>query len=179
MNGSIKLLLYILFVAAIFLFVQDRFNIFDIGFSNTISKEEEVDKEQKKDGKESMELYNEDGKTILVTVEIADTESSRIAGLSGRRNLGDYEGMLFIMDSEGISGFWMKDMYLGLDIIYIDEKGFIVDIKENLKPCEINYCPTVYSKEPFKYVLEVNDGFSESNRVRVGNSVIFNISSMD
>ncbi|MDX9739000.1 MAG: DUF192 domain-containing protein [Candidatus Dojkabacteria bacterium] len=179
MNGSIKLLLYILFVAVIFLFVQDRFNIFDIDFRDSGGNEEDVGEEKTEGERESVELYNEDGKTILVTVEVADTELLRMTGLSGRRNLGDYEGMLFIMDSEAISGFWMKDMYIGLDIIYIDSKGFIVDIKENLKPCEVNYCPTVYSNEPFKYVLEVNEGFSESNRVRVGNSVIFNISSMD
>ena len=178
MNGSIKLLLYILFVAVIFLFVQDRFNIFDIGFSDSGSKEEEVD-EKKVENTESMELYNEDGKTVLVTVEVADTELLRMTGLSGRRTLGDYEGMLFIMQSESIAGFWMKEMYIGLDIIFIDSKGFIVDIKENLKPCEENYCPSIYSNEPFKYALEVNEGFSESNRVRVGNSVIFNISSMD
>lgn len=178
MNGSIKLLLYIIFVAVIFLFVQDRFNIFDVDFRDTGSKEK-VEEEKEVDGVESVELYNEDGKSVLVTVEVADTELLRMTGLSGRRNLGDYEGMLFIMESEAISGFWMKDMYIGLDIIYIDSKGFIVDIKENLKPCEENYCPTVYSNEPFKYVLEVKEGFSEINRVRVGNSVIFNISSMD
>ena len=95
MNGFIKLLLYILFVAVIFLFVQDRFNIFDIDFRDTERKEEKTVEEEEK--KESIELYNEDGKTVLVTVEVADTDFLRMTGLSGRKNLGDYEGMLFIM----------------------------------------------------------------------------------
>jgi len=86
--------------------------------------------------------------------------------------------MLFVMEKEEISPFWMKDMLISLDMLFIDSEGFIVDIKEGLKPCESIYkCPNIYSGAPFKYVLEVNSGFVRINRVVVGNSMIFNISS--
>lgn len=173
-----KILLYIFFVFVIFYFVQDKFSIFDIKF---VDKEEKVEQsdEQKEESESTVELYNSDGKSLIVTVEVADTNAQRLQGLSGRRYLGDYEGMFFIMDTEGYSGFWMKDMYIPLDIIFIDSDGFIVDIHENLQPCVPTSCPTVMSSDVFKYALEVNAGFAESNRVGIGNTVLFHISSTD
>ncbi|MGI6423010.1 MAG: DUF192 domain-containing protein [Candidatus Dojkabacteria bacterium] len=176
MNSSLKILLYIFFVVAIFYFVQEKFHIFDIRVSDRKEGVERVN--ESKDG-EKMEVYNRDGNPILVSVDIADTASKRMQGLSGRQNLGDYEGMLFIMDDEGFSSFWMKEMLIPLDILFIDSKGFIVDIKENLQPCEGNICPAINSNEKFKYALELNAGFAEQNRVEIGNSCIFEISSSD
>ncbi len=176
MKNSIKVLLYIFFVVIIFIFVQERFDIFDISFKGEDQKKEEGEEEEKKD-ENIVEIYNEEGNTILVRVDIADDNEERRLGLSGRRNLGDYEGMLFIMNKEELSSFWMKDMLISLDMIFIDSKGFIVDIKEGLKPCEKTSCPNIYPSSPFKYVLEVNSGFSRLNRVVVGNSIVFNISS--
>ena len=160
MNSQLKLILYILLVVSIFYFIQNKFSIFDIKLSDN-----------------TVEIFNSDGKTIIVNVELADTVLARSNGLSGRKELGEYNGMLFIMDEEDISPFWMKDMYITLDMIFIDSRGYVVDIKENLSICESDYCPNILSEKPFKYVLEVNGNFCLSNRVGVGNTVIFNISS--
>jgi len=182
MSAPIKLLLYIFFVVTIFIFVQQNFSLFDIQFDSDLTEEKNQSLEEGQDiekGNNTLEVYNEDGNPVIVNVEVADTEVTRRIGLSGRKSLGDYSGMLFVMDKEEISGFWMKDMYISLDMIFIDSEGFIVDIKENLMPCNTNNCPNIYSNVAFKYVLEVNSGFVESNRVGIGNSVMFNISSMD
>jgi uncharacterized protein len=178
MSGNIKLLLYIFFVVVIFLFIQDRFSIFDISFSNSKDKQVKNNEEEVVE-KEMVEIINVNGNSILVSVEIADDYMTRAVGLSGRRALGDYEGMLFVMEEVGTEPFWMKDMLMSLDMIFINENGVIVDIKEGLPPCEANFCPYVISEEPFLYVLEVNGGFSKTNYIQVGNTMIFNISSMD
>jgi len=109
---------------------------------------------------------------IRVDVDIADTDVERSRGLSGRKYLGDYEGMLFVYESEVSNPFWMKDMLIPLDIIFIDNDDFIVDIKENQQPCEENYCPSISSSEPFQYVLEVNSGFCEENSIEEGYRVV-------
>ena len=83
------------------------------------------------------------------------------------------------MDTESTHSFWMKDMLISLDLIFIDSRGYIVDIFDYQKPCEEDYCPSIQSPYASKYVLEVRDGFAEINRVEVGNAVIFNISSED
>jgi len=175
MSNSLKILLYLFFVFAIFYFVQDRFNIFDIKLVDEEESTEEV--EEKAEEESSVEIYNQDGKSLIVKVEIANTNEERMQGLSGRKYLGDYEGMLFIMDTVGGSSFWMKDMFIPLDILFIDEEGFIVDIHEDMQPCEPGYCPNITSSDVYKYALEVNAGFCKENRVGVGNTVLFNISS--
>ena len=155
--------------------MQDKFNIFDIKLVEEKENANEV--EQKAEEESFVEIYNQDGKSLIVSVEVADTNAERVQGLSGRKYLGDYEGMLFIMDSVSGSSFWMKDMYIPLDILFIDEKGFIVDIHEDMQPCEPGYCPNITSSDVYKYALEVNAGFCKENRVGVGNTVLFNISS--
>lgn len=174
MNGQIKILLYIGFVFAILYFVQDKYSIFDISFNKPNENKEEKSEELIT---KSVEILNSDGQKIYTEIEIADTPELRKQGLSGRDVLGDYQGMLFIFDSEGEYSFWMKDMNFSLDLIYIDYRGYIVDIKKDVPPCTESECISFKPSKAFKYVLEVNGGFSDINRVEVGNAVIFNISS--
>lgn len=172
MNAQLKLLLYISLVAGILYFIQQKYNIFEISFEKKESKQEESENFVPK-----VEILNEDETTIIVEVEIADANELRALGLSGRKELGDYQGMLFIMDEQDVQSFWMKDMEIELDLIYINIQGNIVDIFENQKPCTPTFCPTIQSPYESKYILEVIGGFVETNRVEVGNEVVFNISS--
>lgn len=111
----------------------------------------------------------------LVNVEVANTESSREKGLGGRNSLAENSGMLFVFDSKGVTvGFWMKDMLIPLDMIWISE-GKVVKIDKNI-PAPAAGIPddklTVYNPgQPVDYVLEVNAGFSDKNNIKVGDSV--------
>ena len=107
-----------------------------------------------------------------INVQIADTIKTRADGLSGREQLADNEGMLFIFPYSGKHGFWMKDMNFNLDIIWIkDDK--IIAISENVqKPKTKNWSEldTVYPPEDVNIVLEVNSGFSGANNLKIGDS---------
>ncbi len=172
MNTQIKILLYIALVVGILYFIQTKYSLFDISFNKNKQEKEEIDQENNVNG---LEILNSDGQKIYVEVEIANTPQLRQTGLSGRNELGDYQGMLFIFDTEGEYSFWMKDMNIPLDIIYIGYSSYIVDIKENQQPCEQSSCPYIPVSVPFKYVLEVNSGFIQTNRIDIGNAVIFDI----
>jgi uncharacterized protein len=186
MNNQLKLLLYIVFIVGVLFYLQDSFDLIDIAFvDNEKASQEKVD-DTEKDGdeeetiiKEDKENYAEisvgDGEVIRVDVEVADTEALRALGLSNRKYLGDYSGMLFVFDEKVGVPFWMKETLINLDIIFIDEKGFVVDIKENNEPCTDVHCPQIVSKEPFKYVLEVKGGFCEINDVEVGQSITIHL----
>jgi len=170
MNAQIKLLLYISLVVGILYFIQQKYDIFEISFDKKEEKQEENESSISK-----VEILNQEDTVIIVEVEIADTKELRALGLSGRKELGDYQGMLFIMDEEDTHSFWMKDMEIELDLLYINTQGKIVDIFENQKPCTSTFCPTIQSPYESKYILEVIGGFVETNRIDVGNEVIFNI----
>ncbi len=93
-------------------------------------------------------------KTILV--EIADTPEERAQGLSGRAGLPAGHGVLFVFDSHGLYGFWMKEMNFSIDIIWLSEEFQVIDIARSVSP---NTFPHVfYPPRPVKYVLETNPG---------------------
>jgi len=108
-------------------------------------------------------------KNIPILVTVADTEIKRERGLSGRNELKENEGMLFVFKSLDISGFWMKDMKFSIDIVWIRENK-IVSIEKNVSP---NSFPNVfYPSEPASLVLELPSGFCDAHGVLVGDSLI-------
>ncbi len=95
----------------------------------------------------------------LSVIEIADTNVKREQGLSGRTDISDEYGMLFVFPKAERYGFWMKDMHFAIDIIWVSEEGSIVGITENVSP--ETYPAVFYPPSPVPYVLEVRGGLSE------------------
>ena len=110
--------------------------------------------------------------TISIVTEIADTPQERTTGLSGRTELTDGTGMLFVFNKKDYYSFWMKDMKFPIDIIFIDDST-VVDLFENtLPPQNINSELSVYKpKSPGNYVLEVNGGTASKNNLKIGDKI--------
>ena len=85
-----------------------------------------------------------------------------------RENLPEDQGMLFIFDREGTYSFWMMNMKIHLDMIWLDSDGKVVHIVEDAAPCidaaHTSLC-TFSPDEPAKYVLEVNSGFVQQHGI--------------
>lgn len=84
--------------------------------------------------------------------ELADTQEKRIQGLSGRRDVPANYGLLFVFESAGRPGFWMKDMYVAIDMIWLSEDGTVLGIEEAVAP--ETYPEVFYPPAPVRYVLE-------------------------
>ena len=108
-----------------------------------------------------------------VEVGLAATLKSQTQGLSGRKSLGENEGMLFVFDHAGVYPFWMKDMNFAIDIIWLDENYRVVYIKKNAEPS--SYPETFSPEMEAKYVLEVVAGFSDKNNLKVGDEALLDI----
>jgi len=123
--------------------------------------------------KRRITLINSEGESIRIEAEIANTSATMAKGLMGRKALGQNEGMLFLFQRSGIHPFWMLNTTIPLDAIHIAENGTVVDIIE-MEPCGFNItkCRLYAPASPAKYVLEVNLGFSKTNRVAAGNSTL-------
>lgn len=88
--------------------------------------------------------------------EIADTEELRSKGLSGRADIPEDYGMLFVYDTDVIPSFWMKDMLVSIDIIWLSKDGEIIGILGNVSP---DTFPETFSPETaIRYVLETRAG---------------------
>jgi uncharacterized membrane protein (UPF0127 family) len=112
-------------------------------------------------------LVTIDGKAIKV--EVAKTFEERERGLSGRAQLRDDIGMLFIFENPGIYGFWMKNMSFPIDIIWVGPDYKVVDVSARVSPS--TFPKTFFPKEPVQYVLEVVSGWADINKVSVGKEV--------
>jgi uncharacterized protein len=110
-----------------------------------------------------------------LTVEIADTYKSRRQGLMFRENLPSGSGMLFVFEEEGTYGFWMKNTYMPLDIIWMNKEKEVVFIKRSAQPCMENSCSPIYPDEPALYALEVNAAEPGALGLRVKDKAVFNI----
>lgn len=117
-----------------------------------------------------------------IEINLALIPAEQAQGLSGRSELKENEGMLFIFPEPGQYNFWMKDMNFPIDIIWLDEDLKIVYIKKDARP--ESYPETYGPASPsqggpdvslmnVKYVLEVVSGFSDKNNLKVGDRVIF------
>jgi hypothetical protein len=106
---------------------------------------------------------------IVITAEIADTAEERAQGLMFRESLPPDRGMLFIFEQPQQVSFWMKDTFISLDIIFIDEDFQIVNIARETEPLQTNQ---LYPSDgEVLYVLEVNAGFSDEYNYSVGDEL--------
>jgi len=104
----------------------------------------------------------------ILNVDIADTDEKRTLGLSGRNELND-RGMIFIFEDEAIRGFWMKDMLVSIDIVWIDSDGVILHIENNISP---DSYPDVFQPNvPAKYVLETSANYTVEKGIQLGDKI--------
>jgi uncharacterized membrane protein (UPF0127 family) len=92
-------------------------------------------------------------------VVIADSLAERVEGLTGRRDLGPYDGMLFVFEGPSTAAFTMSGVPVPLDIGFYDADGSQVS-RRRMKPCPGSRadCPTYSAGAAFSYALETLGG---------------------
>lgn len=105
---------------------------------------------------------------VVVVAEIARTPDARARGLMFRRHLPDGRGMWFVFPADVQYAFWMKNVPIPLDILFVGADLRIVDIISNAQPfSEALLVP----KNPYRYVLEVVGGFGARYLLQRGDAV--------
>ena len=93
-----------------------------------------------------------------IGLEVAQTPQQQAIGLMAREALADDRGMLFPFEPARPVSFWMKNVLIPLDMVFIyDDK--IVAIASDVPPCEATPCPTYGPDgQAIDYVLELRGG---------------------
>ena len=102
-------------------------------------------------------------------VELALDDSQRSYGLMFRNTLPKMSGMLFIYDSKRDLSMWMKNTFISLDILFLDEDGTIINIAKSTEPRSLSI---INSKHEAKAVLELNGGLTNELEIMVGDRII-------
>ena len=110
---------------------------------------------------------------IELSVEMVSSPDEIQLGLSGRNEIGS-DGMLFAINPPRQISFWMKDMLIPLDIIWIS-KGKITGIEKNV-PSPVKETPdnkliNYPSPGQVDYVLELKSGDAEFWGIKVGDNI--------
>ena len=114
---------------------------------------------------------------LVFPVELADTPDKRIRGLSGRVSLESGTGMLFIFEKPERFRFWMREMEITLDIVWIGSNCEVVDVSENVPfpdpETPLDELPRFSPESRAKFVLEINGGEAAELGLGVGDAVEF------
>lgn len=93
-----------------------------------------------------------------IELEIARSDAQRARGLMFRESLPPAHGMLFIFSESDRHGFWMKNTFIPLDMVWIEADGTIAEIQRDIQPCYSDPCPSYAPDSPGLYVLELAAG---------------------
>ncbi|MBI4337093.1 MAG: DUF192 domain-containing protein [Chloroflexi bacterium] len=104
---------------------------------------------------------------------VADTEAEISRGMAGRPFLPADTAMLFVLPKEEVWEFWMKDVFIPLDLLFVSKDKKIVAI--HTMPTELgvmqNSLKRYNSKDPALYALEMNAGLAKQYGFQVGMNV--------
>ena len=115
----------------------------------------------------------------IIFVEVAITPEERQRGLMERESLQEDNGMLFVFSEEDTYSFWMKNMKISLDIIWINADGNVVYFVEDVPPCVQSPCQTYSPNADALYVLEVNPGLIDVLEIEENTEVIISLNNLE
>ncbi|OCP00981.1 MULTISPECIES: DUF192 domain-containing protein [unclassified Ensifer] len=115
--------------------------------------------------RDKMRLVTADKTVHELTVELAVDPDQREQGLMFRKSMAPDQGMLFDFGQTRRVMMWMKNTYLPLDMLFIDDNGVVRTIREDAVP---HSEAIIDSGEPVAFVLELNAGTVRRLHIRPG-----------
>ena len=99
--------------------------------------------------------------SFTVNTIIPNTNEEKKRGLMFQKYLGFNDGMLF----HNINSVWMKNTYIPLDVIFLDNNYIVVGYVEDTIPLSLK---SISIDKKFNHILEVNSGFIRKNNIKIG-----------
>jgi uncharacterized membrane protein (UPF0127 family) len=122
-------------------------------------------------GIRSVKLPN--GQIIRAEVEVTPIDMQK--GMMFRDSLPRGRGMLFVHDKPGMYPYWMFQVKIPLDMLWMDASRNVVEISADTPPCKskASECPNYGGHQDAQYVLELGGGEARRLGLRVGDTLEF------
>lgn len=106
-------------------------------------------------------------------LRVVDAPADLQKGLSGVTYLPPSQGMLFVFSTDGRWPIWMKDMYINIDIIWLDADKQVVWMVENASPASFpdSFIPSTNAR----YVIELPAGAVQRAQITQGSQAAFTL----
>ncbi|WP_017317054.1 DUF192 domain-containing protein [Mastigocladopsis repens] len=105
-----------------------------------------------------------------IQLEVARTPQQQAMGLMHRPTLPQNRGMLFSFPSPFPASFWMKNVPVPLDMVFMRD-GIVQYIAASAPPCNSDPCPTYGPQTPINQVIELRSGRATELGLKVGSRV--------
>lgn len=102
-----------------------------------------------------------------IVAQVARTDEQRQTGLMFRKQMPAHEGMLFVFEQPATQCFWMRNTLIPLSTAFVADDGTIVNIEDMAPMTENSHC----SKQPVRYVLEMNQGWFAKRGFKAGDRI--------
>ena len=109
-------------------------------------------------------------KDATIQLEVAQTPQQQATGLMFRESLADDRGMLFPFPNERMARFWMKNVPISLDMIFLNGDR-VVGIASDVPPCKTEPCPVYGPNALVDGVIELRGGRAQELAVEVGDTI--------
>jgi len=107
---------------------------------------------------------------IPFLLKFVSTSQELEKGLMYVKHLPELSGMVFIFKENGIKNMWMRNTYIPLDMLFVNDKFEIVHTHKCAKPFDLTQ---INSKYKCKYVIEVNCGILDKYNINSGDKIYF------
>lgn len=107
----------------------------------------------------------------LIDLEVTRTPQEQALGLMFRPGLEDDRGMLFEFNPPRPVSFWMKNVVISLDMVFIRE-GIIQAIAIQVPPCTAEPCPTYSPRGEIDQVIELRGGRAAELNLKPGDPAL-------
>ncbi|MEM7726183.1 MAG: DUF192 domain-containing protein [Cyanobacteria bacterium P01_A01_bin.45] len=106
----------------------------------------------------------------IIELEVAKTRKQQALGLMYRPELPENRGMLFSFPSPQSAKFWMKNVPVPLDMVFM-RNGVVKYIASSVSPCNQDPCPTYGPRELIDQVIELRSGRATQLGLKVGDRI--------
>jgi uncharacterized protein len=106
----------------------------------------------------------------VIQLEVAVTPRQQAMGLMYRSTLPDDRGMLFPFDSPRPVSFWMKNVLIPLDMVFMRD-GVVQAIAAKVPPCADEPCATYGPNVLIDQVIELRGGRAAELGLKVGDRI--------
>jgi len=108
--------------------------------------------------------------------EVVTSKFDMTRGMMFRDSLAPDRGMLFIHGEPGNYPYWMYQVRIPLDLIFMDQNRLIMEVVSNVEPCKSESaakCPKFGGNRRSLFVLELNAGMAEKHKLKLGDRLDF------
>jgi uncharacterized membrane protein (UPF0127 family) len=173
--GYLKfVLIAVIIIAGGYLLISSFFDKPEVPIKQPMNNQQQQQQSQEPQFKKhgELEFLKAGNKKVIkkIDIEVANNDNERMLGLMYRKSMDEMQGMLFIFPVQEEQSFWMKNTYISLDILYVNDKKEIVKIYKNTTP------KSTASLRSFKeaiYVVETIAGFTDKYDVKEGDFIKF------